>query len=291
MEGKSLGKILTASVLGLGLLFTPVKKSDAGEFYFYGTLLYGPKTADASRATQIDSVPNYIRDVPAHPDDLWKVNPEDVAPISDAGLMFSTISSSSLVSINLNVGVGYRDDIFDFTLGPKLSFSSLDRYGSLSIKERNYTNHPGTEDRSVGAALTYYGFDFESLPLSLGALARASLAFDISEGNKVLFFKPFIGYSATYSPSHFFVENGWDRYGHLEQKEKYKLTDGFINHSIEGGISFSLPGFSLELFSGIDIPQTLNTTLGNETGFRYDSTPNFFAGVRSGFSIDSFVFQ
>ncbi|MCL5018495.1 MAG: hypothetical protein M1416_01870 [Candidatus Pacearchaeota archaeon] len=293
---KNLARILSAAVLSAGLFFTPAKKTDAGEFYLFGNLVYGPKT-DVTRTAQVDSVPEYIRDVPAHSDDLWKVNPSDVAPISDSSFNFST-ASNELLNLNLDIGAGYRDDIFDFKIGPRLGYSfgrsitpSDAWVFDIPVKERNYTNHPGTEDRSVGAALTYYGCNFESFPLSIGASTRASLAFDISEGNEIFFIKPFIEYSAMYSPSHFVIENGWDRYGGLETKDTFNLTNGSINHSIEGGIGFSAPGFSVEIFSAIDIPQVLTTSLGNETGFRYDSTANISVGIRTGFSIDSLIFN
>lgn len=296
---KNLAKILTAAVLSAGLFFTPVKEADAGEFYLYGNILQTIKTIDTNRTAQIDSVPEYIRDVPAHSDDLSKVNPEDVAPITDSSLNFFT-EINDWMDLKLDLGIGYREGIFDIKLGPRLGYSlgfgrniipSDAWIFDIPIKERNYTNHPGTEDRSVGAALTYYGFNYEPSDVSIGASTRFSLNFDISEGNKVFFLNPFIGYSATYSPSRFYIENGWDRYGNLETKDEFNLTYGSINHSIEAGITFNMPLVSLELFSEIDIPQVLITPLGNETGFRYGSTANISVGIRTGVYLDNLFFK
>lgn len=268
---KSLGTILGAAILGAGLLFAPVKKADAG-FYFYGSgefnFSYGTPIA------KITTMPEYIRNVPPHPDDSIKTTYPGV--IADRGELAMSLGS---LGFETRIGFGIKTDYpdFDLKIGPKLNFEIS---SSSKIAERNYLNHPGTDIRGEGAALTYYNFAMGRENSSVCIVPGISVKGSIGK-----YVQLFTEYSADWYE--FFVQNGWDRYNRLEVKDAYKIAES-INHSITLGVGLDTQGSSsylLEGFVGITIPQIVSKTpLADQTGFSVN--PNFFFGIKGGGGFD-----
>jgi hypothetical protein len=277
---KNLSKILSAAVLGAGLLFSTPKAS-AGDFYLFGDIdCSGNLNSETNYNADVQTVPEYVRDVPAHPDDLWKVDPANVAPIADTPFSFPIEITKPFLDFKL--GIGFTEGIFNIELGPRFASFIDTNYANSKVKERNYTNHPGTEERGYGAALTFYRFHFEKGDTSIGGFLRTSLKFDISDSNKVLFLEPFLDYSFLYSTCSFSLTTGWDRYNRLEKKDSYQIASDIIDHSLEVGLKGSMMNFALEVYGGMAIPQLVNrTSLADETHFSFESKPNFYFGIRT----------
>ncbi|MFA5070920.1 MAG: hypothetical protein WC511_00950 [Candidatus Pacearchaeota archaeon] len=285
---KSLTKKLLGAVAGIGLFLTPVQKNSAEIYGFLGAG-YGHET-QGNYSASVDSVPEIVRDVPAHPDDFYKTRPQDVGPIADTD--FDLPFSGRGMNVELKAGVGIRKGIFDFKLGPKISLSSKEDVVS-SIKERNYLNHPGTEERGYGAALTYYKMKSESTSdIPFGGLAEFSLNFDLSDGHGLCLLNPFVEYSFLVIPKEFYFETGWDRHDSLEKRKSYKITPNLLSHTAKAGAKIILGPWNISVYGGAEILQSPNTTdLGKEADFSVDSRPKWFAGVFTGFYLDNIMFR
>ncbi len=248
-----------AVLIGGALLFAPARKAEAKPYLMIDAQFdfnYGTPTA------QIQTVPEYMRNVPAHPGD----SDEHIGPIED-----SQYSFVSLLNIEGRAGVGFRElDKFDFSIGAKAGIEFAGGGG----KERNYTNAPGTDKRGYGAALTYYGTSMGRL--SLGAFARAS--FFASSINLLS-----LEYSADISALQAIaVENGWDRYNTTEVNEIYRADFCTLNHTIEvisGDLNLDSFNTKVKLFLGVKIPQLISqSALATEMGFTV--SPSFFGGIK-----------
>jgi hypothetical protein len=283
---KKLTKILSLAALGAGLFFTPVQKSSA---QIYGFLGVNPITETATDySVSITHVPDFIRDVPAHPDDLFKTRPQDITPIDDCSFSLPIVGRKNV--LEMKAGIGIKKGVFDFRFGPKINYG----WGNEKsiIKERNYLNHPGTDTRGTGAALTYDQFKVSrNTGLNFGGIAEATLAFDLSRGYEVFFLGPFAEYSFSILPQKFYFENGWDRYNTLEKKSTYELASDMLNQSIKLGVKASLGPIALSLYGGVDFLDLLNQTdLAKESNLLINANQRFFCGVTFGMGVDSIMF-
>jgi hypothetical protein len=225
-------KILFPLILGASLLSNPAK---AQKISFLREINIGSNYNREN--TKIANFPLIIRDVPKHPNDDY-ANDKDVAPIKDDTLKVSDRISfingkfGGTVSfleekINLSVGV-------DIDLGIKCT-TFLSYNESPDLQERNYTNHPGTNTRGEGAALTFY--DVNSAFIAnwntfIKPQIFSEIKINIRDGEPLR-----LGYGL-YSEK-IVGRNGWDRWNSLEVKEKFPLANLLI-----GKVYASLGEFS-----------------------------------------------
>ncbi|MDD5700240.1 MAG: hypothetical protein PHH00_03580 [Candidatus Nanoarchaeia archaeon] len=279
---KSLERAAGAIALAGALFFGGLKKADA-EAYLYGQANYGLELG-LSSVGEIQSIPEYMRYVPIHPDDTY-------AREEDNGIIEYTERELPQFHpvLNAEAGIGLQGGLFDFHAGPKLELilvSSLDS----AFKERNYTNYPGTDIRGYGAALTYYSaFVGNPSPfVTLGADARLSLKlFEKESGSSYTKVEGFLEYSGSFSPTRFILKNGWDRFDEHEIDKTYdfELAD-IINHALKFGVSYTPMSFknnkgfsfSVSWFGEVYYPQIIKkTSFADEIGF--NTSPCFMFGV------------
>jgi hypothetical protein len=121
------------------------------------------------------------------------------------------------------------------------------------IVERNYTNAPGTDQRGLGAALTYYrveeGDNFIFMP---GYSLR--ILYTIEEKKKADI-RLFLEYGTGFAKVPVAIETGWDRFDELETYKNYDLTGRLAYHCIKFGWQYdshdNVPG---SVYIGISIP-------------------------------------
>jgi hypothetical protein len=286
MTRKSLTRFLGVTALGTALLFGSVQKLSS---QVYGFLKFGPVfETETNYSLTINNVPEYIRDVPAHPDDLYKTNSEDVAPIANSVINWST--AGRLPALEMKAGIGVKKGVFDIKLGPRVSYEWGEFDSESQIKERNYLNHPGTDLRGEGAALTYYKFreGDKDITINVGGLAEASLNFDLSDGNEMFFLGPFAEYSFSTSEQKFGFENGWDRYNALEKKSSYDFVLNTFYQSIKLGIKAKLGPGTLSIYGGGSFLSPFNPSESvKEFNITTDAKQRFFCGVTNGMDIDT----
>jgi hypothetical protein len=281
---KSLRNLLGVTILGVSMLFASPQKSSAEIYGFIGISPAMIKTP-TSYSEKINSVPAIVRDVPAHPDDLYKTLPQDVAPIADSSFSWSASGIEEMVEVK--AGVGIKKGIFDLRIGPKMVCVTGDHNFGFPIKERNYLNHPGTDIHGTDAALTYYKFNDTALSSGIifGGIAETSLLFDIEEGFAL---GPFVEYSFLPLKQEFSFENGWDRYDKLGKKSKYTFISDLFYQTIKAGLKISmLPGIIL-IYGGADFlnPSSLPFSK-KEIDFSIEERRKFFFGVRFTMSYDT----
>jgi hypothetical protein len=176
--------------------------------------------------TKISNIPLIIRDVPKHPDDGY-ADDRDVAPIEDKTLKMSDRISFvngkfggkiSFLEEKLNLNLGVETDL-------EFKFNSLAEYNERSdLNERNYTNHPGTNIRGEGAALTFYDVH-PAFILNKNTFIKPQLFSEIEIAVKDRGLIK-LGYGL-YSEK-LVARNGWDRWNSLEVKERYPLANLLI---------------------------------------------------------------
>lgn len=247
--GNSLAKILGASILGAGLLFSPVKNASADEFYFYKGL--GLNISVIGASAKVDTVPEYARTLPPHLEDIetYELNPNPIA-IPDAPLSLGLIEK---ISIEAKFGVGVKSNDFYFETGPAFNFSWS---GVDGLNKFNY--YPGGYDAYLYSGLAEGNQDSRK-GVSLGWSARALTPL---LGSKKCGFSFFFEYLLEWKE--FFLETGWDRYNLLETKDTFKLADS-LNSSFAIGFSMNntiINPFAerVELFVGATVPYLFNKT-------------------------------
>ena len=217
----------------------------------------------------ISNVPEYIRNVPIHPDDNY-VNRKNIAPIEDTNLKYPPLSFRFKGDLSLR----YYEEDYVVQFGGNINAIIVSPFGG--IKSRNYTDKVGSEERGDKAALTYYGF-----------------VDDITGGLNIIYpglcFKILIPYNNYYlknermlNDDHYLfleydvdffklnLKNGWDRYNDLETKEIFRIAD-LIKHKIKLGVGINIneglrlgEGHYLTLFLGYVISNTKPTSIGKE---------------------------
>jgi len=253
MKTSKLLNIVGASVIGVASLFPSAYaksyKSLELEAEFSGVV---------SPSAKVETVPEYIRDVPVHRNDNWAE--ENAAPIKDGPL-----SSSSLhISVKGKYKIGFGNEKSYFEMGPTFGLK-IPFISQKKVTERNYMGAVGTDNRGFGTALTFYGLTVNGVGFwklhcfTPGFFARVS-----SRGSN--------------NPEEFFIEystelnelnlvNGWDRYNRLTRNDIYKVA-GLLNHTIKVGIGDGVfRENSFNLFLGLTFPQVIyKTSLYDKTG-------------------------
>lgn len=228
---------------------------------------------------KVQTVPEYIRNVPIHPNDGGGKN----VPIKDSGLSYLLFDDT----LEGKIGIGIREGRFDFKIGPELGLAVESSDSHSSIIERNYTNAPGTSLRGYGAALTFYQLvqdDF--IILSPGISARASYCIvprKLYETEKSIF----VEYSASFLHRTFNFETGWDRWDSFETYKKYEMSADIVNHTIKAGFEINqYDNVYLDVFAGITIPQIIKrSSLADEAGLTL--SPGVYIGLEFGFKGDN----
>jgi hypothetical protein len=224
--GKSLTKIVAPIVMASALAFGVPKdaKAEISDIYaVYG--LQGSFNFYSTPAFKIQSMPEYIRKVPAHHDDGGRQLP----PIKDIG----EADFTDLRLVDGRIGVGINDKK-RFELSTGINFG-LDMTGrGRELNERNYVDFPGEWVEGWGQALTYYGV-YPKPSFFAGAFARGNLY-------NVLF----LDYSVDFSNKIIGVQNGWDRWAELEPKDTYLANVGVLNHTLGISVDALLLGIAIK---------------------------------------------
>jgi hypothetical protein len=281
---KSLNTLLGA-VAGIGLSLLPIQKTSAQIYGFLG--LNSVIQTRQEYSVEVDCVPEYVRDVPAHPDDLDIINPQNVAPIPDSNFNLPFFGEQR--GLEIKAGVGIKKGLFNFKFGPKISFIAGEE--ATPIKERDYLAYPGGDHGEYGSALTYYRLKSEvTSPIEVGGLTEFSLDFNLSKKDEGLILSPFLEYSFLIIPKKFSFETGWNRYNDLEERKSYTLNSHFLNQTVKVGTKIASGPMGVSIFGGMEIIKIMNKTdLARESGFSMDSKPRWFAGILAGFNIDSIM--
>jgi len=266
-------KILFPLILGASLLSNPAKAQKISFLKEFNMecIYYEEKT-------KIENTPLEIRDVPKHPDDNYAYN-KNVAPIDNAkikmgtGLEFFSLKFGGKLSLfNKNVQIKTGAGI-----GIELNLKQM-------IAERNYTNYPGTSQRGVGAALTFYGVGKRYVVEKNGFMRPflfSELNMKIIPLNKENKYINKMGLGAGYE---IFIEkvvmiNGWDRYNLLETWKRYNLCDLVIGRPYISINLFNGEDVNFKLTGGFDyILKKKETDIGKETKINYN--PGWFAGFK-----------
>lgn len=135
----------------------------------------------------------------------------------------------------------------------------------VGFDERNYTNHPGTDQRGVGAALTFTGITILG-PISSLTSVKPLPGFSLIP--RVFIESPLgdatmhtsLGYQSLAAI------NGWDRYDDLECYQKEVLAHLV---SLNIGIGSTLWGIDYEIGPSILLP--IKTDLGRNSGAKVSS--------------------
>ncbi|KPJ55123.1 hypothetical protein AMJ47_01195 [Parcubacteria bacterium DG_72] len=152
---------------------------------------------------KVKNLSESIRNVPPHGDDRWKATP---GPI-----MKDSADAPWLMEIRF-LKLGLEKDLSDSIVWKNYADLSFN-YGyyfrpGADINRRNYTNHPDTEIRGYGAALTFWSPGYEQLILGF----KSELHFG-SEEQKDWFLG--VGYRQ-YGLG---VITGYDRYDRLDYRD------------------------------------------------------------------------
>jgi hypothetical protein len=294
--GKSLARILAPIAVVGALAFGNVNEVMAKPIHPYVSLDFDAYShfADPSMTGNFLSIPEYVRDVPKHPDDDYALD-SNVAPIKDT-------SPSYLIPLDkppfeLRALVGIEKNGFDLSLGPSMLIGSPEVPYSIDFEGyhvgRNYTNYPGTDIRGYDAALTYYSVQGLSRKFSFGFFSR--LSYKVLEICTPKMYSPlslnlFAEYSINPMTSTLKIENGWDRYDSYEIKDTYHLDTKFIRQYAKAGIKVKfLPAhpvpfiMTLNLFAGKEFYNVISS----ELPFELSSSDNFVIGFGTGFEISS----
>ena len=218
----------------------------------------------------VGNMPLEIRDVPNHPDDTY-VSETTQGPVerTEYHTDDSWILSYTRRAVGEHAAWGFR---LNWRLSPV--FADTER--------RNYTNEVGTDERGVGAALTfvgitawgpipdfYHGYKVAALPLNIIPEVLAEL-------RPVKQLPLHLGTSIGYY--RFQAVNGWDRWNMLESRKHYTLAECF---PASGYLTLALhmdeqTDFELE-FGVIDVFLG-STALGKEAEANIQS-PSYFAAM------------
>jgi len=237
-------KILFPLILGASLLSNPAK---AQKVSFIKEMNMG--VTYNKENTKIANIPLIIRDVPKHPDDDY-ANDKDVAPVKDETLKMpdriSLINGKfggkiSFLEEKLSLNVGVETD-----LEIKLTSLLLENNDRPDLKERNYTNHPGTNTKGEGAALTFY--DVTSAFLAnwntfIKPQVFSEIEINIPKRGELIK----IGYGLYLEK--LVARNGWDRWNALEVKEKYHLANLLIGKPYVSICAFSYNNKGMKISS------------------------------------------
>ncbi|MFZ4632491.1 MAG: hypothetical protein ACOYL8_04840 [Patescibacteria group bacterium] len=222
---KKLDKFAIKIMAFCSLIFLLSSSVNAQGLYAYmeGSYSYSSFTAS--------SIPSSFRDVPAHKDD----GGGSTGVINQASCGLNSIFSyevgarriyenKSSLSLGLIMGVAYN------------------------FAERNYTNHPGTDDRSIGAALTFSGIAIHGpsvilglKPLYPGAFLSPKICYEFPLSRNHIY--PRIGLDCGYQI--LTAVNGWDRYSSLEGNDFVTL-----GHIVPISISYRISMLEKESSDG-----------------------------------------
>lgn len=195
-------------------------------------------------AMSISNLPQYLREVPAHKD--------------DAGYPSRTIERTNYAfSFSIPYDIRYT---FPSERKIKFGLSAMLTLPIEDFAERNYTNHPGTDERGYGAALTFTGITILGPISSLTSLKPLlRLSFIPSVFIEVPMGRTTMHTSLSYKT--LAAVNGWDRNDELECYQAEVLAHLI---SLNVGIKATLWGIDYEIGPSIILP--IRTTIGKNSG-------------------------
>lgn len=217
---------------------------------------------------RVDDLALEIRDVPIHDDDGY-ASKSNSGPIEQTN--FKTAGTAALTWLmRKNIGETTR-------AGLKVNWIVYPEHNTYDNALRNYTNHPGTEKRGYGAALTFAGIEKRGIiPSHNGGWLNVFTNISPELFLEKLFSEKkewSVGASIGYFK--FQAVNGWDRYDRLEINKTYALAHvvpvaAFIKRKIGGS------GYS-EI--GVKFPIAKMTDIGKESGAKVSPSGYIAAGA------------
>ncbi len=157
-------------------------------------------------ATYAKNIPEYMRDVPIHPDDGG----------GKAGVISDGIKIYPLMDFALKTGLSFETK----------SGASLNVSGRFSIpasgypKERDYMVNIGEDKKSEGSALTYYAVGYG--PIVIPGI-DADIYIPIKPIDSEVNLGAIVG--AGYRKYDLEVQTGWDRFSNFQGRRDYKIGD------------------------------------------------------------------
>lgn len=260
-----------ARLLILSLFLTPIvgskpiqaqdKTKEGGKLHY--VLNVGPTLEVNQPYFRVSGLPEIIRNVPKHPEDTYAPD-RNMGPIKDTPL------SSPPVHFNISssAGIGYQAGSVDIDAGAALAYRLL---SSARINRRNYTNAVGTDERGVGAALTYCGFMdrvngyYDLVP---GVFFQVSKNVGEPDGYTGEVPRFFIRYDLETFEAN--AVTGYDRWNQLDNLENFPLGK-IISHSIKSGYEVKGPNFVARAYAGYAFTKAHPNDLGKESGLRADN--------------------
>ncbi len=262
----------------VSLTLTVQAKSD--ENFRIGFILGGDFGLRINQIASIENFPEYMRYVPIHPDDAYKVPLENNAPIPDDKIKMSFLNCTGgfyLFGLGSRISLGRLKLMIEARLISSSSFKSHDEVSSLSpesasMRERDYLLTPGSSKRGYGTALTYYGVNYSSS----GPNYVVELELELKEGSESSL-NLLCGYSELFSCL-LKLEQGWDRNNRLELRKSFRLQE-FNQANFYTGLSFdwSASGFEQVRFFLILGGSVIKNQkiISKEVSVHYNKTPIF----------------
>ncbi len=270
-HSRLLKKLGCLAVLGTSLLCHPKEAGSQPYLYFGGNLYFN---GDLSSTTEVETVPEDIRTVPEH--------------LEDSALQRQYIIEDKSISSkqeNLGIegkfGLGVRSGKMDLRIGLTLKGQTLLIPQTEHYSNANEKNYKG-EGRTKGAALIYNFLDRKNFCPGISIeLGQNKNIFGQEKDASIAKWSIYYSLGLT----EISVENGWDRYGHFEPKDDYKLAE-VITQAIR--LNWELltnDGSSKGLYVEVTIPSIIDqTTLAEQTKFKV--TPSLSIGLYSGFDFN-----
>jgi hypothetical protein len=206
--------LATTSLFALGANAQSNAQTNKTPLYFgnenFGVALIGRggfSFRGASPQFSITGIPEKLRFAPIHKEDTY-ASEKNNGPIRDS----ADLNSGILDIVYLRAGAAFKLKNLELELTGNVTLSSkLGSDDDDDIKERNYTNAPGTNMRGYGAALTYYKLRYSGLSYG-GNLEAMIPLWRNKDGDYV--HKLVLGGRMQVHPVQ--IETGWDRYDFLE---------------------------------------------------------------------------
>lgn len=278
---RNAGKFLKNSAFSLSLLSSVfLTNLNAQEpkypwkFFMEGGMVF----EEHSLMYDVSRIPREFRYVPVHPNDGGEIN--EILNEQNGTIKEKQVSREPYMEgFHLSMGGVKRFDKFDLYLGGEFRYYPSEGMPNLetAVSERNYTNHPGTDIRGEGAALTFYGLANETF-----GRCKQTDAYSVFVRPAVYFADAgrfFVQYNAEWS--HLNLMRGWDRGDNLEVWKYSRLAE-ILSHNFVAGVNLGLGGpYTFEVDIGYSIPTIIGRThLGRESVIK--THPNTFFQVKLG---------
>lgn len=264
------------------------------EFGFTGVIGFG--TPFTSEFVAVKDFPEYLRYVPIHKDDIYKVPLQDNQPVMDDRIECSFRHDAvHYYGLVFQFRLSRLRIRFDIDIFPGLVLSS-ERYKKRDpfadeMRRRDYLLNPGSSDRETGSAHIYYAPYYETYKNPF--FPRTEIELLLKQIKETQDSKWSINLLAGYTKDscELGVEQGWDRWNRLELYKRWVLEKD-TQELIYTGIVFKMEEkkkkgmeqvFNFYLITSLSRSLQQNR-LFDDIGIEYRKIPAFIeVGVRFNF--------